>query len=221
MSNDVQTMQRIIRERVTEKVMCSLEHYEAIPSHIDEKNRKSVHYSLEIAGWAPFHYPRDINDVSEPWRAYILWKEEAYQAAKYLVEKLGIKTKEPKLATACSALILITWLPEEPSSSFNPDQEVQIKMRNEEHLAASSAMVQNLLLMLTAYGMGTYWSSGGKLRSPEIFEYLKIPQNESLLAAIFVEYAEMKQIKYNHYERKPGAHRNNRSLKWIHEISIL
>ncbi len=90
-------------------------------------------------------------------------------------------------------------------------------MRDEEHLAAASAMVQNLLLILTAHGMGTYWSSGGRLRKPEVFEWLGIPVAERFLAGVFIEYPEMMgQAK----ERKPGSHRDKRSLAWIRHVEI-
>jgi len=49
-------------------------------------------------------------------------------------------------------------------------------------------VVQNLLLLLTAHGMGTYWSSGAALRGPAMFGYLGIPERERLLGAIFIEY---------------------------------
>ena len=62
-------------------------------------------------------------------------------------------------------------------------------------------MVQNLLLALTAKGMGNYWSSGGKLRERAAFNYLSIPQLERLLAAVFVEYPEMRDSKYGETSR--------------------
>jgi len=128
--------------------------------------------------------------------------------------------KEPRLAAACSALVLVTWLPEfydiDSQQASKLDREAQIA-RDEEHLAAASAMVQNLLLMLTAHGMGNYWSSGGKLRGPEMFDYLGIPQQERLLAAVFIEYPEMMD---DSKERKAGSQRNNRSDKWIREVTL-
>ena len=78
-------------------------------------------------------------------------------------------------------------------------------------------MVQNLLLMLTAHGMGTYWSSGGKLREQAIFDYLNIAHHERLLAAIFVEYPEMRDESK---QRKRGSQRENRGEDWIRELQL-
>ena len=92
-----------------------------------------------------------------------------------------------------------------------------LRERDEEHLAAASAMVQNLLLLLTARGMGTYWSSGGKLRAPEMFDYLSIPQHERLLAGVFVEFPEAMDAPH---QRIPGKLRDRRGDGWIREVKL-
>ncbi|WP_299464314.1 nitroreductase family protein [uncultured Gimesia sp.] len=213
-------METIIRNRKTEKVLCDLEAHRSVPADVAEHNREIVLRAIKTAGWAPFHYPRKVDDLAEPWRAHVLWQEEAKQAALYLRDELNVTTNEPRLAAACSALVLVTWLPEfydlESQDAAKLDRETQLA-RDEEHLAAASAMVQNLLLMLTAHGMGNYWSSGGKLRGPEMFQYLGIPKQERLLAAVFIEYPEMMD---DSKDRKAGSLRNNRSDQWIREVTL-
>ena len=223
MENRADILEQVIRTRVTEKVMCDpVEDRAELPPEIETLNQKRVLASVEAAGWAPFHYSRGIDGIAEPWRAHILWRYQARNAAKYMQESLQIKTKEPRLAAACSALVLVTWLPETSApDDLIPSSAVvgKIVERNEEHLAASAAMVQNFLLMLTAHGVGNYWSSGGKFRGKEMFEYLKISTTERLLAAIFVEYPEDQALDSGNKERKPGAQRDNRCQKWIREVS--
>jgi len=80
-------------------------------------------------------------------------------------------------------------------------------------------MVQNLILILTADAMGTYWSSGGQFRSKTMFEKLGIDLNQRLLAALFIEYPETT----NHpKDRLPGKQRNNRSAdsQWLREVKL-
>ena len=88
---------------------------------------------------------------------------------------------------------------------------------DEEHLAGASAMVQNLLLLLTAHGMGTYWSSGGQFRTAAMYEKIGIPLNESLLAAVFVEFPE---TQAHELERLQGKHRQRRSEAWIRQVEL-
>ena len=213
-------VESVIRQRRTEKVLCDVEHRQEVPDAIANQHRQTILNSIEAAGWAPFHFPRKVDGIAEPWRAHVLWENELQQTAVHMRDQLKVTSKEPRLVAGCSVLILVTWLPEfykTDSRQNSPmDDEAQC-MRDEEHLAAASAMVQNLLLLLTAHGMGTYWSSGGRFRRPEMFEFLGIPTEERLLAAVFVEYPEMMD---DTKERKSGAQRNNRSDQWIRQVSI-
>jgi hypothetical protein len=222
LSHQADIVSKVIQSRVTEKVICDLgAGPDVVSAEIENQNRKRVLESIETAGWAPFHYSRGIDGVAEPWRAHILWRQKARDAAQFMQETLQVKTKEPRLAAACSALVLVTWLPETSApDDLIPSSDVvqKIVTRNEEHLAATASMVQSFLLMLTAHGMGNYWSSGGRFRGAEMFEYLNIPKTERLLAAVFIEYPEEIGLNPDTKERKPGALRNNRSQKWFREL---
>lgn len=217
MQNDAELLAKIIRARKTEKILSELDQTTAITDASHQDKQQHILDALATAGWAPFHYPRNIDDIAEPWRAHIVWQPQAQKAAQHMVEQLGITTKEPKLTAACDALVLITWLPEfdhpEPCS-FSQIQSEKIIARNHEHIAAGSAMVQNFLLMLTAHNMANYWSSGGCLGGDAMFEYFKITPQERLLAAVFIEFAgdaDSNTAK----ERKAGAHRDRRGTDWI------
>ncbi|MEM6655727.1 MAG: nitroreductase family protein, partial [Planctomycetota bacterium] len=167
---EAEVVEAVMRRRKTEKVLGDVDAAAGAPAEVDEEHRAAVLESIEAAGWAPFHYARNVGGIAEPWRAHVLWGKETHALAHFLRDELGATTKEPNLAAACDSLVLVTWLPEfyDPAaqevSTIPRDKQIT---RDEEHLAAASAMVQNLLLMLTAHGMGTYWSSGGKLREPE------------------------------------------------------
>ncbi|MEM7587498.1 MAG: nitroreductase family protein [Acidobacteriota bacterium] len=211
---------RLVRRRKTEKVMCELEDRTPVPEAVASKNNERVMRALETAGWAPFHFPRKVDRLAEPWRAHVLWHESAHKLAFYLRDELEVKSKLPLLAAASSALVLVTWLPEfydeaQREGSRLP-RETQI-VRDEEHLAAASAMVQSFLLLLTAHDMGTYWSSGGILCERETLEHLGVPAGEQLLAAVFIEYPEMHD---DSRVRKPGSQRNRRSEDWIRPVTL-
>ena len=209
----------IMRARVTEKVLGTLENRSSVPPEIEAKNRPLIEDAIAASGWAPFHYPRNVDKLSEPWRAHVLWNQEVRKLSRFLSDDLQLTIKEPQLAAASRVPILVTWIPENATSSIGQCDD-PIVFRNEEHLAAASAMVQNLLLALTAKGMGNYWSSGGKLRERAAFDYLSIPQLERLLAAVFVEYPEMRDSKYGETSRKPGALRDKRSNEWYRAVSL-
>lgn len=203
-----------ILERKTLKVLGSEENKAVLAPEAAARNNEIVLESLRISGYAPFHYARNSDEIAEPWRAYVLWHQECQSLAPKLFEwdpELQPENKIPQFLYACGALVLVTWLPE---FYHLEDKKPGQLMIDEEHLAASSAMVQNLLLLLTSHGMGTYWSSGGILRKDNFLKNMGIPTEERLLAAVFVEYPEtLDEPRF----RKPGKHRDSRSedSRWV------
>lgn len=221
--NLAEAVEAVIRRRKTEKVLChDTDVHNSVPVEVAEQHKKTVLDSIKTAGWAPFHYPRNEDKIAEPWRAHILWRDDALKVAQYMRDEIDNVKGEPALLAGCSAMVLVTWLPryygrDSQGVICQPSQKQSEIDIDEEHLAGASAMVQNLLLMLTAHGMGNYWSSGGKLRGQAMFEYLGIPSEERFLAAVFIEYPEMMD---DSKERKPGKLRDKRSERWIRQVSI-
>ncbi|MEM6259543.1 MAG: nitroreductase family protein [Planctomycetota bacterium] len=217
--NPADVMEQAIRARKTEKVLAKLEDHRPVPDGVDALRRPQVLDAVKTAGWAPFHFARQAG-IAEPWRAHVLWHDQAIKTAHHLRDGLGDGSKLPLLLAGCSACVVVTWLPEfdgQHDKPLKPQVIEEQRTRDEEHLAAASAMVQNLMLVLTAHGMGTYWSSGGALRKPHLFDYLGIPKEERFLAGVFVEYPEMMD---GPKQRKPGSHRGKRSDAWIREVMV-
>lgn len=214
-------VEQVIRARRTEKVLAQLEDHRPVPGPVDALRRPQVLGAVKAAGMAPFHFARQPQGIAEPWRAHVLWHDQALRTAQHLHDELGDTGKLPLLLAGCSAAVLVTWLPEfdgDPGKPLSDAVREERRTRDEEHLAATSAMVQNLLLMLTAHGMGTYWSSGGALRKTDMFAYLGIPADQRLLAGVFIEYPEMMDGPEGPKERKPGSHRDKRGDAWVREV---
>ncbi len=183
MENPIESVDRVIRQRRTVKVFADNPVAEGLDRHMVED-------LIATAGWAPFHFPAsgvhlkaNALNALEPWRFYLLDAAACRNLRKILLEE-GDRTKIPKMLAAASAMILATWLPH-PSKTGNLElfEPTQINM---EHIAATSAAIQNLLLAATARGIKTYWSSGGRLRKPEQMERLGIPPSEILLGSVFL-----------------------------------
>jgi len=119
------------------------------------------------------------------------------------------------MLSACGAMVLVTWIPQTADEIGDNQKRRDV---NEEHLAATAAMVQNFLLLMTAAGYGSYWSSGGQFRSAEMFRRLDIPENEKLSGALFIEFP---QTQVSELERLPGKNREKRSASagWLRTIA--
>ncbi len=173
-------------------------------------DRDKIDGILEAAGMAPFHHPsashhHTMHQSPVPWRVYKLDQSSCLSLMKRLVAS-GDVTKVPNMLSAAQYLLQVTWLPDEANEASTQGGALFIgTIRNMEHIAAASAMVQSLLLAATDAGMKTYWSSGGPLRSSEAFDYIGISRKELLLGAIFLFPAESKNA-----EEKPGKMRELR-----------
>lgn len=173
-----------IRRRKTEKVLATT----ALPT----RDLKTVVDSLtELAGQAPFHRAceemhrtGELNGI-EPWRFHCL----DAAACRRLVSLIPTENagKIPAMLNAADALILATWLPNAGQAQpIGEERGFVASHTNMEHIAAASAAIQNLLLAATDRGISNYWSSGGVLRLPSVFQRLGISTDEILLGAIFL-----------------------------------
>ena len=186
-------LESIIRSRQTWKVLGDPTDPVTFPAGVAESKLAVVKQAIAIAGFAPFHYDRGLKGVAEPWRVHLLGHQLCRQIATGLPQWLDLKpsNKLPPMLAACGCLVIVNWLPQfRNNDSIDPsvDKTKQLEI-DDEHLQATAAMVQNFLLLLTEQGLGTYWSSGAQLGSPEMSRRLGISESEKLAAAVFVEFS--------------------------------
>ena len=221
-----------IKARKTEKVLAdpaqpvqAIKGSESQLAEADQIKNDWVREAIELAGWAPFHYDRNVDGIVEPWRFHILWRAQCQEVAQVMPQMftdMKPHNKLPAMLSACGALVLINWLPqfgENQKSDHAPEKQQQI---DEEHLAATAVATQNFMLALTTKGIGTYWSSGGFFRKDKMFDKLGIDPSEKLLAAVFVDYgSEFTNDAVT--DRIAGKHRDARShfSKWTREVNDL
>lgn len=179
----------VIQSRRTDKVLASPDS----PLPTNGNHRESVDALLAGAGQAPYHFPNDPSyrttmNSPVPWRFY---KVDSPGCRKLMAQLAtpdagAGPNKIASMLAAADALIQVTWQPEKSDQPPAQGQEFVASQRNMEHIAASAAAVQSLLLMATDHGYRTYWSSGGLLRNKEMFAQLGIDEREVLLGAIFL-----------------------------------
>ncbi len=150
---------------------------------------------LQSAYWAPQHYPCFARHQQHlpsplPWRFYVLDSQTCRDLAKKLTAaeiKIG---KINAMLNSADYLIQATWCPLPMAETAAPNIIFDGNAVNMEHIAATGAAVQNLLLSATALGHENYWSSGGPLREAFAFKLMGIPAAEILLGALFIFPAE-------------------------------
>lgn len=195
----VAAVDHVIRERKTLKVLRDPGDCADLPFEVAAQLRVAVRECLDVAGWAPFHKPahKETHQQGElksvvPWRFYVLEKpalcallQRLRTQAQAQPDSKWSRAWESKITRVISgtgALVLTTWLPDPSPDGGAP----VLTENNQEHIAAASAAVQNLMLAAEARGLQTYWSSGGVLNDAEVFDWLGIPRTQKLAGAVFL-----------------------------------
>jgi len=201
----------VIANRRTHKVLGDPQN----PLSGSKISRDTVDQLLFEAGNAPFHYACDRIHLNEmpspvPWRAYKLDKAQCTGLMQQMLTE-GDVTKIPNMLAVAEFLIQITWLPDSDTvlnQAAGKDEPVfSGTLRNMEHIAAASAFVQSFLLLASAHGFRTYWSSGGPLRSVDTFAKMNIPMGELLLGSVFLFPEDIKdaEVKQGGMAEKRGS----------------
>lgn len=191
---NLDAFEQLVQRRKTVKVLAQ----DSFPA---ADHRAVVQRLLAAAGSAPFHKVCSTDHRGEgqlagiePWRFHAL-DAQACRKLRTRVQTMQAAGKIPAMLASADAMMMATWLPNPPKVDSPPkvdpvsttnNDSFDPTLANVEHIAAASAAVQSLLLAATAAGFETYWSSGGILRSSEIFNYLNIPTQQRLLGAIFL-----------------------------------
>ena len=127
------------------------------------------------------------------------------------------------MLASASILLQITWCPNPPPETIEmgPDCIFHASQINMEHIAATAAAVQNILLLATEKNILSYWSSGGPLRTSQAFKLLGIPPNEILIGSVFLYPASLE--KQQEVQIIPGKLRNRRSINhsWCKTVTSL
>lgn len=227
-STDAARIAAIIKQRQTFKVLAGAPAHQSAAETTDSLTEEQriaadaqVVQAIRDAGWAPFHYDRAADAMAEPWRVEWLPQAKCREVAASFFQwfdDVKPNNKLPSMLNACGSLVLVSWLPQfadhDSAASSLTEKQRQV---DEEHLAATAAYVQNLMLILTAHGFGTYWSSGGQFRTELMRRKLGVDHDGRLLAAVFVDY----QVERDSVERLPGKLRERRSpdQQWFKSIN--
>ncbi len=138
---------------------------------------------LNAAKWAPTH------GMTQPWRFKVFTDEglerlSTFQSELYkkttdnFLEKKYEKLKErPLISSAVIALCM-----------KRQDTE---KIPEMEEIAAVACAVQNMCLVSTAYGIASYWGSGGVTYHEETKAFLNMEESDQVMGFLYVGYPDV------------------------------
>lgn len=156
------------------------------PEHFSPRvvHKEQVKKMLDNALWAPTH------GMTQPWRFKVFLGEKVaahgeLQAEIYRKISGEIAFNQKKYdkiverAKFTSALIIVCM-----------ERAIESKIPEHEEIAAVAAAVQNILLTATAYGIGSYWSTGGVTYSKELKEHFGLDKHGRILGQIYLGYVD-------------------------------
>jgi nitroreductase len=157
-------------------------------------HKEIIETLLDSARWAPTH------GLTQPWQFKVFMTNGINQFADFHAEAYKSSVSEtdfnprkytklknrPLLASAIIAIGV-------------KRQETQ-KIPEIEEIAAVSCAVQNIQLVATAYGLATYWGSGGMTYSEEMKSFLGLRKNDKCLGFLYVGYP---NIEWPKGQRRP------------------
>lgn len=157
-------------------------------------HRELVEKILNNALWAPNH------GMTQPWRFKVFQNDaladlseklssiykEITPADKFLQRKFENNQLRPLQSSVVVAVCM-----ESGSNAKIPEME---------ELAAVSCAVQNMGLTATAYGLGSFWSTGKVVYSEALHTYLGLPENGKCLGLLYFGYP---SIEWPKGYRKP------------------
>lgn len=155
-------------------------------------HKEQIDLMLEAANWAPNH------GSTEPWRFYVYSGDSKNKLLNEIAEIYKATTSPEKFleskynrfqerAEKTSFVIAVTML-----------HGTNSKIPEIEEVMATACAVQNLMLIGTAYGIGTFWATGNAIYSEKLHTYMNLASNEKCLGTIYVGYPnEEKQGKRN------------------------
>ena len=141
-------------------------------------SRETLEQVLQAANWAPTHRR------TEPWRFKVLSGEHKARLGDFLAEKYSetesnpknIKVKKFRENPRRSAAVILICMQRDPNESVPEWEEI----------AATAMAVQNMWLMCTDLGIGSYWSSPGLIKY--MSEFIQLAEGEKCLGIFYMGY---------------------------------
>lgn len=167
-----------------EDVLRAIRERRSIGKCTDEvPDRALIAQILEAGTWAPNHH------LSEPWRFIVLGGDARIGLGKAMGEAAAARAATPEAAERARAkaqpkplrapYVIAVYAEPNPA-------EMEI-----EEIAATAAAAQNVLLAAHAFGLAAMWRSGELIYTPEVREFLQLPESAILLGVLYVGWPAM------------------------------
>lgn len=147
-------------------------------------HREQIEKMLEAAHWAPNH------GHTEPWRFTVFSGESLRQLMTLTAELYKKLTPEESFLQSKYDRFLQRAEQSSYVIAVGMKRQETGKIPEIEEVEAVACAVQNMLLVATAYGVGTFWATGKMVYAEQMKEFLGLGEQDKCLGLIYVGYPE-------------------------------
>jgi len=145
-------------------------------------HKEIIENLLNSAIWAPTH------GMSQPWRFKVYRKAGLNELSKILLSSYHEAVPEGKRQKA--KMLKMESRPKNSSAAIMVFMErpKEKKIHEYDELFACAAAIQNMLLHATAYGIGSFWSTPGFIRSTEFRKRIALTEDDWVMGIVYLGY---------------------------------
>lgn len=148
-------------------------------------HRELVEKILNNALWAPTHA------LTQPWRFKVYMNGSQAAVGQWMADYYKSNCAEEHFSQAKFDKYIARMERSSVVIALCMKRQETKKLPEWEEVAAVSMAVQNMYLTCTAYGLGSYWSTGGGSLSDGMKEFLKLEGEDRCLGFFFIGYPEI------------------------------
>jgi nitroreductase len=145
---------------------------------------KLVWQILENANWAPTH------GLTQPWRFKVFTASGLQKLADFQLELYKKLTPETKFSADKYERMRSNLLQSSHVIVICMKRQDSEKIPEVEEIEAVACSVQNMCLTATAYGICSFWGSGGITYTQELKEFLGLGEKDLCLGYLYLGYSD-------------------------------
>ena len=139
---------------------------------------------LENSNWAPNH------GLTQPWRYKVFSSLGLQKLAKFQADWYQKSTPEEKFKPEKYERMKTNILKSSHVIVICMERQKSVKIPEIEDIEAVACSVQNMALTAAAYGICSFWGSGGPTYTEELKEFLGLKENDKCLGYLYLGYSD-------------------------------
>lgn len=156
--------------------------------------KEIIEKMIDAARWAPTHA------LTQPWHFNVFMDDGLQKFAHFHSEKYKEITPTESFKPATYELLKARPLKASAIIAIGMKRQEIEKIPEIEEIAAVACAVQNMCLVATAYGIVTYWGTGGLTYTPHMKTFLGLGEKDKCMGLLHIGYP---GIEWPLGQRKP------------------